>query len=211
MSLNAVAQTPAPSGLHPSFHHNRFLIRRKILTLVGAKMHTYDDAGNLLLFTQMKAFKLKEDITIYADEAKSQPLLRIRARQIIDFGATYDIHDVTGGAEVHLGSLRRKGLKSLLRDEWLILDQYDQEAGLIQEDSTALALVRRFVDITRLFLPQQYNFAIQGQPVGFMKQNFNPFVMKLTADFSQDVHGQFDRRLAAAAATLLCVIEGKQK
>ena len=205
------AQAPHYAGLHPAFQHNTFLIRRKVLTLFGAQLHVYSASMQLLLYVKMKAFKLKEDITIFTDESMSQPLIRIRARQILDISAVYDIYDVSTGAEHKLGALKRKGLKSMLRDEWEIWNQHDQPVGLIQEESGALALVRRFIDLARLFLPQQYNFSINGHPMGYMKQTLNPFVMKMTADFSQDTNGYLDRRMASAAATLLCVIEGKQK
>ncbi|MBI5154522.1 hypothetical protein HZA57_04720 [Candidatus Poribacteria bacterium] len=197
--------------MHPAFQHHRYLIRRKFLTLAGAKLHVFDDNQRLLLYCQMKAFKLKEDITIFGDEAMTQPLLRIKARRIIDFAATYDVFDITTGTEYHIGALRRKGMKSIIRDEWLILNTTDGEIGLIQEDSGALAIVRRFIDLAAMFLPQSYNFSISGRPMGTMKQTFNPFIMKMTADFTQDPQGYLDRRLAAAAATLLCVIEGKQR
>jgi hypothetical protein len=42
------------------------------------------------------------------------------------------------------------------------------------------------------------------------KQNFNPFVTKIIADFSEDPRGMLDRRLGLAAGILLCAIEGKQ-
>lgn len=42
------------------------------------------------------------------------------------------------------------------------------------------------------------------------KQNFNPFVTKIIADFSEDPKGMLDRRLGLAAGILLCAIEGKQ-
>jgi len=204
-------QTPHYAQLHPSFRHNRFLIRRKILTLLGAKMHVYDDAKNVVLFAKMKAFKLKEDFRIFADEAMTTPLLAIRARKILDIASPYDVYDVSTGGEYHIGVLKRKGLKSIIRDEWEVWNTQDQPIGLIQEEGSFLAILRRFVEILSILVPQKYNFSVNGQPVGFMKQNFNPFVMKLTAVFSQDRLGYFDRRLAAAAAVLLCIIEGKQK
>jgi len=208
----AAPQPPQPHymQLHPSFRYHRFLIRRKFWTVFGAKLHVFNEAGVLVLFSKMKAFKLKEDISIFADEAMTQPLVRIRARHVIDIAATYDVFDVSTGQEYHLGSLRRKGLKSIVKDEWHILDTNDKQVGLIQEESTSLALIRRFIELTKFFLPQQYDFSIQGYPCGFMKQTFNPFIMKMTADFSQDTQGYFDRRFAASAAVLLCVIEGKQ-
>lgn len=43
------------------------------------------------------------------------------------------------------------------------------------------------------------------------KQNFNPFVTKLSLDFSTDTERRLDRRLGLAAAVLLCAIEGKEK
>lgn len=201
---------PHYAQLHPSFQHNTFLIRRKVFSFPAAKLHVYSNDGNLLLFIKMKAFKLKEDITIYADESMGTPLLRIRARSIMDIGTAYDVYDVTTGGEYHVGVLKRKGMKSIIRDEWEIWNTQDQPIGKIQEDSGALAIFRRLNDLIAMMIPQKYNFSIRETPVGTMKQNFNPFVMKMTADFSADGNGYLDRRLAAAAASLLCVIEGKQ-
>ena len=206
----APAPQPHFAQLHSSFQQQRFLIRRKFLTVVGAKLHVFKEAGAIILYSKMKAFKLKEDITIFTDVSMREPLVRIRARRILDFAATYDVFDVSTGQECHIGALRRKGVKSLLQDEWLIYDTQDQQIGLIKEESTALALLRRFIAFTAFFLPQQYDFTIGNYPVGFMKQTFNPFIMKMTADFSQDTQGYLDRRLAASAAVLLCIIEGKQ-
>ena len=42
-------------------------------------------------------------------------LLSIQARQIIDFSAAYDVYDGSTGSKV--GALKRKGMKSILRDE----------------------------------------------------------------------------------------------
>jgi len=104
--------------------------------------------------------------------------------------------------------LKRKGIKSILKDEWVIMDANDHEIGLIQEDSLALALLRRFVmDL----IPQTYQGSIGGTPVCKFKQHFNPFVTKITLDFSQDTGNLLDRRLGIAGTVLLCAIEGKQK
>jgi hypothetical protein len=70
-----------------------------------------------------------------------------------------------------------------------------------------LALVRRF--LTNL-VPQSFDGTINGQKVCHFKQNFNPFVTKITLDFAMDTNGRLDRRLGIAAAVLLCAIEGKQ-
>ena len=196
------------ASLAPQFRHTNYLVRRQVFTLLSAKFHIYDPHGNLAFFSRQKAFKLKEDVRIYADEAMSHEMLVIKARNIIDFGATYDIFDTNAGGAL-VGSLRRKGMKSIVVDEWLFLDAEGRQIGTIKEDSVALALVRRI--IAGALLPQRYDGEVGGQPVCEFRRNFNPFVSKVSLDFSQDATGRLDRRLGIAAAVLLVAIEGKQQ
>ncbi len=182
-----------------------YLIRRKVLTLVGAKFHVFDPSGQVIMFSKMKAFKLKEDIRLYTGEDMQNELITIQARQVIDFSAAYDVIDAVTGEKV--GALKRKGLKSIIKDEWLILDANDNQIGFIKEDSTGLALLRRF--LTNL-IPQSFDIEINGQVVGVCRQRFNPFIMKLDVDFAKDTNHILDRRLGLAAGLLLCAIEGRQ-
>lgn len=187
------------------FSLDQYLARRQVFTFFTGKFHIHDTMGNLVAYVEQKAFKLKEDITIFSDEEKQRPLLRIQAQSIIDFSAAYSVVDVATNETV--GKLQRKGLKSILRDEWIILDPAGQPLGLIKEDSALLATLRRF--ITNL-IPQTYNIEMNGQPAGTIKQNFNPFVLKLDVDLRSDPGRQFDRRLALAAVVLLMAVEGRQ-
>ena len=199
----------APPVLLDQFQHNTYLVRQKIFKLFGAAFHIYDASGNVAFYSKQKAFKLKEDIRVYTGEDMRSELLTIRTDQILDIGATYQVHDPQQGG-VHIGSLRRKGLKSIIRDEWVFLNPGGQEVGLIQEDSTTMALIRRFLPLGPL-IPQEYNGDLGGAPVCRFKRNFNPFVSKVTLDYSMDQQGLLDRRLGIAAAILLVAIEGKQK
>lgn len=182
-----------------------YLARRKVFTVFKGKFYIYDQTEHLVAYVEQKAFKLKEDITVFGDEEKQQPLLRIQARQVIDFSAAYDVTDLRTSELV--GALRRKGLKSILRDEWHILSPAGDTLGLIREDSALVATLRRF--ITNL-IPQDYHVEIDGRPAGKISQHFNPFVMKLDVDLSTDSGRRFDRRLALAAVVLLLAIEGRQ-
>jgi uncharacterized protein YxjI len=188
------------------FSHQSYILRKKVFKLFGGAFHIFAPNGALAFYSSQKAFKLKEDIRVYSDESMGQELLVMKARNVLDISATYDVTDPALGARV--GALRRKGLKSILKDEWLILDDKDREIGLIQEDSTALALLRRFA--VGWLLPQTYQGAVGGQAVCEFKRNFNPFVSKVSLDFSMDSAGRLDRRLGIAAAVLLLAIEGKQ-
>jgi hypothetical protein len=189
--------------------HSSYTIRRKVLKIVGGAFHVFDPAGNVLFYSQMKAWKLREDIRLFTGEDMQTEILRIAARQILDFGAAYDVVDSATSQKI--GALKRKGLKSIVRDKWIIMDANDQEIGTIQEDSTGLAILRRFLGLwATLIAPQKYHFEVGGHTVGTGQQNRNPFVYIVTLDFSPDSAGALDRRLGIAAGLLLAAVEGKQ-
>lgn len=195
--------------LTSAFGHTHYTIRRKLMKLVGGAYYVDDPSGAVVLYANQKGFKLKEDIRLYTGEDMTQEVLLIQARGIIDLGATYDVTDSASGQK--LGALRRKGLKAtFFRDEWAILDAQDREIGTLKEDNIPLALIRRFIEITAMFLPQQYHGEIGGRPVLHFKQSKNPFWIKILADFSMDTTNQLDRRLGLAAAVLFSAVEGKQ-
>lgn len=173
--------------------------------MVGSNFFIYDPAGNLVFFVHQKGFRLKEDITVFGDEGQSLPLLHIRARQVIDFSAAYDVIDATTQSRV--GVLQRKGWRSIARDEWLVFDANEREIGTLIEDSLALALIRRL--LTAL-VPQNYDLLVGERRMIDYKQNFNPFAYHLNIDTTLDPQGIIDRRLAIAAAVLLAAVEGRQ-
>ena len=182
-----------------------YLVRRKVFTLAGGAFHFYDGEGRLVLYSKLKAFRLKEDIRLFTGEDMREELLAIHARKVLDISATYDVTDSRTGERV--GAIQRKGMRSLLRDEWILRDGADQEIGLVREDSMGRALLRRF--LTNL-VPQSFDIQVMGQKVATVRQNFNPFVLKLTVDFNLDPTGLLDRRLGLAAVLLLCAVEGRQ-
>ncbi len=190
------------------YQESKLLAKKPFFSFLGRKFWIYGADGSTYFYVERKAFKLKEAIKVFSDESKSEALLAIQARSIIDISATYDVTDEKSGEKV--GALRRKGLKSILRDEWLVLDDNDNEIGTIKEDSTAMALVRRFMPGGKL-IPQKYVAEINGQQVAMIKQHFNPFMLKYDVDFSSDSGGMLDRRLGIAAVTMMLIIEGRQQ
>jgi len=186
------------------FNQSSYLIRRKVFKFLGAAFHIYNQQGELEFYVKQKAFKLKEDIRVFTGEDMTEEVLLISARNAIDFSATYDVVDSANGAKV--GSLKRKGLKSILKDEWLIFDANEIEIGNIKEDSTGLAILRRV--LTNL-VPQSFIGRVREEQVFTFKQKFNPFIHKINLDFVNN--NILDRRLGIAAAVLLCAIEGRQK
>ena len=192
--------------MHTAFQHDQYLLKRQVFALTG-KLRFYNPQGQLVLFSEQKMFKLREDIRIYSDEQKSQEVLAIKARQIIDFSAAYDVVDSATGQKV--GALRRKGLKSILRDEWEVLGPNDDVIGLLFEDNMGLAMLRRL--LLGSLLPQNYDLTLGQERVADIKQRFNLFRYELDVDFSMDVNRRLDHRLGLAAAVLLAIIEGRQE
>src|SRR5262245_45428607 len=203
-------QTPVSTNqpLTALFNHQTYLVRKKFWQFFGGSFYVYDPNGALVLFSKMKAFKLREDIRVFTDETLQIEALSIRARSVLDFSGSYDVYDSASGERA--GALRRKGLKSsFYKDEWVILDSAEQEIGLIQEENAFLALLRKY--LLGALIPQSFNVQIGGRTVATYSQHFNLFSTKLTLDFSADPQHLFDRRLGIAAGILLCAIEGKQE
>lgn len=191
--------------MNPIFEHRSYVLRRQVFALTG-KFRFYDPMENLVMFSEQKMFRLREDIRVYSDESKQTEVLMIQARQIIDFSAAYDVIDSATRAKV--GVLRRKGWRSLLRDEWEVLDAQDQQIGLLFEDSMGLALLRRF--LLGSLLPQNYDLTVNSARVADLRQRFNIFRYELDLDLSENTARQLDPRLGLAAAILLAAVEGKQ-
>ena len=191
--------------LHPSFQHNHYLFRRKVLKLFGGAFHIYDENGIVLFYSKQKAFKLKEDFRVYSDERQMEELLTIKTPKILDISATYTVQDAT--ADEVVGSIRRKALKSLVKDEWVFLSNQGQEIGRLTESSVAMALLSRIINL----IPQTYLIiSAEGRTIAQIKQHFNPFVLKYTMTIIEP-QPSIDKRLLIAAGILLAGIEGRQQ
>jgi hypothetical protein len=191
------------------YQTDQFVARRQVFRLFGAGFTLMSVDGRPLASSEQKAFRWKEDIRVHLPEPEGGEILRIRADRIIDWSANYRVEDGATG-EVY-GSLRRKGWSSMFRDSWEILDAEGVIRGRVVEDSDWKALLRRFVDGVSFLMPQAFHIEVEGQLVGVMKQHFNPFVQKISVDFSADTAGLLPRPLGVATVILLLAIEQRQQ
>ena len=182
------------------FSIDRYYIQTKFLRIFGGAFWFKDAEDNIVAYSQQKRFKLKEDIFLYTDESCTEALVRIKARSMIDVWSTYDIFDAKTGETI--GAAKRKGLLSIFKDTWKLLDAQGNEYGELVEDS--IAILRRFVP----FIPAKFHFNVPGQPEITLHQRFNPIIKK-TDVFIPPEH-TLDRRLIAAVALLNSAIEGRQ-
>jgi hypothetical protein len=191
------------------YQHDQFEARRQIFKLLGAAFHLKTGDGRLLAYSKQKAFKLREDIRVYADEAMTVELLYIQAAQIVDWSAAYHVTDSQTGEQI--GTLRRKGWSSVFRDSWEILDPEGDLRGRVIEDSGWKALIRRMVDWSAFLIPQTFLIQVGDQTVATMRQNHNAFAPKFFVDLGLDADGLLPRPLAVATVVLLLAIEGRQQ
>ena len=189
------------------FEADSYMVRQKVLKLLGEEFHIYSDDSmqQLIGYSKQKALKLKEDIRVYSDEQKSTELICIKARSIIDFGAGYDITDSQTGEAIC--SFKREGLKSLFKDSWKVMDSSGNQIGTLGEDSGILALVRRFVPFASLLIPQEFVLSTGTGSIVFT-QKMNPLIHKMFVTNIQS--SGLDPRIVLAATMLLIAIEGRQ-
>ena len=157
----------------------QYTIRRKVFKFLGQAFHIYDESGAVVGYCRQKAFRLKEDLRIYTSDARVEELLLIKARNVIDWWATYDITLPDGTV---LGSVRRKGLaSSYVRDHWLVFDANEQEIGSITEDSVGLGLARRMLPWVSLFAPQTFNVnrGNETNPIATLRTHANIFIRRV--------------------------------
>jgi hypothetical protein len=86
-------------------------LRFKIVA-VAPQISVTDASGALVFYVKQKAFKLKESVTVFQDEAQTRPLYQMTADRVLDISAQYRIEEV-GGAP--LGVLQRHGMRSFWR------------------------------------------------------------------------------------------------
>lgn len=114
----------------------------KILA-IAPQIRVRDAHGNLVFYVRQKAFKLRESVTVYADEEQSRELATVEADRILDFSAAYVFEDAAGR---RFGALRRRGMKSLWKAHYDIAGPDGAVSMRITEDN---ALVKFFDGIFR--------------------------------------------------------------
>lgn len=101
------------------------------LLAIAQQISMVDAAGAQIAYVKQKAFKLKEDVQVFADKEQTRLLFTIKADRIIDFNARYRFADATGNP---LGSIKRQGMKSLWKSHYEVMDQGEIVVLTIREE-----------------------------------------------------------------------------
>lgn len=121
----------------------RLHIHQKISPLQNV-YRVFSDAngepGPLVGIAKQKRMALREQFTVYSDEACTQPVMGIKADRRIDIRSVMNVTDVGGQP---IGQLRKRGAASILRSTWEV-EQPGMPMVTVTERSLAIALLRRF-------------------------------------------------------------------
>jgi uncharacterized protein YxjI len=182
----------------------RFIVRQRIRLMVNQyQVHAVNadgSEGQLIAFAQQKRLAFKEQVTLYTDDSKQQPVLGFKARQVMDLGATYDVFDPAG---TPLGLFRKDFGKSLLRSTWHV-EQPGLGVATGQERSPAVAILRRFFD-SLSWLPYHFDFTAGAQPVFTVDKKWG-----LRDRYVVDIQDpRIDRRLVIAMAIGLDALQSR--
>jgi uncharacterized protein YxjI len=150
----------------------------------------HNGAETLLGYAEQKRFSLKEKVTFFADDAKTQIVFTIGARSVMEIAATYDICGADGAV---LATMKKDFKSSLLRSTYN-LQTADGRQLVARERAMWRAIVRRVTDA--IPLPMQFD-VLQGDHTLMTVDR----VFKLKDVYKVAVaDDSFDWRVAAAIA-----------
>jgi hypothetical protein len=179
---------------------SHYIIRRKFWSMFERVFRVFTGDGQLIMYIQHPLLKLREEFMVYADEAKTRPLLRVKSQQVIAINFSYMVSDAQTGAL--LGSVQKRGLQSLVRDKFLILDALGIEIGYAEEQGASL--------LRRLFplLLSKHAIFVGGVQVAYIKQVFRFFTKEFTVTTQQS---SLDPRFVLAVALLALIAEARRE
>lgn len=108
------------------------------LLAIASQIYIRDANGQLLGYVKQKLLKLKEDINVFADEQQTQHLYNIKADRVLDFSANYKFTDNRGNV---IGSIKRKGMRSIFKAHYQIFDPSGVHSMEIHEESAWVKVI----------------------------------------------------------------------
>jgi len=178
--------------------HDRFFLSQRFRPMVNQyEVSTLGpdgkSAGEEICFVEQKRMKLKEDLRAFTDDSKTAEVFRIKANQVWDPRATYDVTDAAGR---QVGKLGKVFGKSLLRSTWRIYDTAGNELAWAQERSVLVALFRRVIGLVPFIgeflellpVPYHFDYYVGEKRIGGLQR-----ILGVRDRYSLDVSGDADR------------------
>lgn len=199
----------------------KLTVEQKITAFVNRyKIFTVDEngaKGQLVALAQQKRMAFKEKVIFYADEQKTQPIFTFRAEKVFDVHGKYIVEDMNGTV---IGGFKKEFKKSLIKSTWLLLGADDQPRFTISENSTTLAIFRRFAGyipiigdvaelVTQFF---RYHFAFTDTATGRAAGRYKKTTLfrdHYQLSMTDETYAQQDWRVLAAMAVALDALQSR--
>lgn len=188
-----------PSALQPRPPASIEALSRASYTLVRPLFswrrvyRVYAPDGTLAAFVEQPWFRLRTELVMYADEEQLRPILVLKNRRVAAVNMEHDLFDAEDGRR--LGVIRDRGLRSMFRDTWEILDADERLAGQMVEDGPAFW--RRLVRL----LPGRHHIELGGREVARIRQIFHFWRREFELHIL-DVDDPIEPRFAIACALI---------
>jgi hypothetical protein len=196
--------------------HDLFLISQRFRPVVNQyEVSTLGDDGKSpgepVCFVEQKRMKLKEDLRAFADDSKTTEVFRIKAQQVWDPRARYDVTDPDGR---EVGQLAKVFGQSLLRSTWRIYDVAGNEVAWARERSMLVAIFRRvaswipFVGDFAIPIPYHFDYYAGEDRIGGMERILG-MRDRYRLDVSGDSERTIDRRVMLALAVGMDALQAR--
>jgi uncharacterized protein YxjI len=198
--------------------HDRFFLSQRIRPMVNQyEVSTLGDdgksAGEPVCFVEQKRMKLKEDLRAFVDDTKTAEVFRIKAQQVWDPRARYDVTDADGG---HIGQLQKVFGKSLLRSTWRIYDAEGTDVAWARERSLFVALIRRLIGLVPLIgeflellpIPYHFDYFLGEERIGSLERILG-VRDRYRLDAAGDSERLLDRRVVLALAVGMDALQAR--
>jgi uncharacterized protein YxjI/quercetin dioxygenase-like cupin family protein len=215
--LAAVSRLVAVAPVDPSLHDRFFLVQRIRPMVNQYEVSTLGadgkSPGEPVCFVEQKRMKLKEDLRAFADDSKTTEVFRIKAQQIWDPRARYDVTDPSGG---QIGQLAKVFGRSLLRSTWRIYGSDGSEVAWARERNLIVALVRRFIGLVPFIggfadwvpIPYHFDYFAGKERIGGLERILG-VRDRYRLDVSGDSERAIDRRVVLALAVGMDALQAR--
>lgn len=196
--------------------YKKMEFRRKFWKILGVSITVYDPlSDNVIGFINQRTIQIKPDVYVYTDTTMQQSVVHLKKQTVLSAKPRYTITDMQNQKE--MGSMQFNDFRSYFaRWHINIFDEHGNQFGYIQETSSWLALLRRWIglinDLAELllaFVPQTFDiyYAPNGatpQLAGRIVHKKNPFLVRMSLDTTQ-TQTTIDPKMNLAICTLLCL------
>lgn len=179
-------------------------LRFKVLAALP-QVKVLDAAGQVVMYVKEK-LALKTAVKVFADEGQQQQLFSMAADKVMGLTITYNIATAAGGP---VGALKRRGMKSLWRANYPILDAAGAEVGAIHEENPWLKVLDGLlsdVPFIGMYINPAYLVDLRGQTVLRIKKQPSMMEGKFAVEKKGEV-SEADEKLLLPAIIMFIMLE----